>query len=166
MGKTKKCTKCDIEKPFDAFQRAPKMRDGRCSWCRACKNVARCDWAVRNPEKQSAIRRNQRIRNPQKVVLHDRKMNLKQYGITLEEYEALLEKQGGVCAICEKVCSSGRNLAVDHAHTVGIVRGLLCMKCNRSLGGFDDDPGLLLRGVAYLENRNQTHEEYRKWDAA
>ena len=166
MGEIKKCTRCDIEKPFDAFHRDSKVRDGYCSWCKACKNIARCDWAVRNPDKQAAIRRNQRVRNPDKIALHDRKMNLKRYGLTLEEYDTLLGKQGNVCAICEKVCSSNKNLAVDHDHSLGLVRGLLCMKCNRSLGGFNDDPRLLLRALAYLENRNQAQGGYRKWVAA
>jgi len=128
------------------------MGDGCCSWCKKCKNIEKRNWAIRNPEKQAAALRNRRTNNPERAVLHDRRMNLKKYGLTLDEYNELVEKQGGVCAICEKVCSSGKNLAVDHVHITGAVRGLLCMQCNRSLGGFDDDPRRLLRGVAYLQS--------------
>jgi len=56
------------------------------------------------------------------------------YGITREEYEALLDKQGGVCAICGNGCKTGQRLAVDHCHETGRVRGLLCKSCNLHIG--------------------------------
>jgi len=49
----------------------------------------------------------------------------------------MLEEQSGVCYICKRICSSGRRLAVDHCHKTGVVRGLLCAVCNRSLGWFE-----------------------------
>ena len=70
--------------------------------------------------------------------------NLKKYGLTADQYDAMLEKQNGVCASCGKkethrnqfgICS----LAVDHDHLTGHVRGLLCGRCNRSLGLLGDD---------------------------
>lgn len=73
------------------------------------------------------------------------------YQITLEEYNAALEKQSGVCDICKEKCVSGRQLAVDHNHDTGEVRGLLCCKCNRGLGNFGDNLDLLRNAVLYLE---------------
>lgn len=73
------------------------------------------------------------------------------FGITVEQYDALEAKQGGLCAICRRPCPSGRKLAVDHDHLTGRVRGLLCMNCNQGLGKFDDDPGLLRAAEVYLE---------------
>lgn len=70
----------------------------------------------------------------------------------MAEYDALAEAQGGVCAVCEKECSFGRALAVDHDHQAGRVRGLLCARCNVTLGNVSDDPGLLHRLAAYLED--------------
>lgn len=82
---------------------------------------------------------------------------LRRYGITLEEYEWLMEMQGDACAIC-KMPETARDpkshrpiaLAVDHEHSSGAIRGLLCSKCNRALGYLNDDVNLLLAGVAYL----------------
>lgn len=79
------------------------------------------------------------------------------YGITLEQYEEMLEKQGGVCAICkqpEVTKIKGQKmwrLAVDHCHETNKVRGLLCGKCNRGLGFFQHDVSLLSTAVKYLE---------------
>ena len=60
----------------------------------------------------------------------------KKFGITVGEYEALLDKQSGVCAICHRAPSK-RRLHVDHNHKTGEIRGLLCYHCNRGLGWFD-----------------------------
>jgi len=82
----------------------------------------------------------------------------KQYGITLDEYDPMLEQQKGVCAICgEKETNldtrTGRifELAVDHCHETGKVRGLLCTKCNTGLGAFKDSVELLNKAINYLQ---------------
>ena len=74
------------------------------------------------------------------------------FGITQEEYDELLAKQNGVCAICEeKQSRKGRlNLAVDHSHETGEIRGLLCDPCNQGLGSFKDSPELLDKAKEYL----------------
>ena len=71
------------------------------------------------------------------------------YGITLEDYNNMYEAQSGLCAICFK--SSGtKRLSVDHNHTTGAVRGLLCHRCNTSLGLLNDDVNVLLSAIKYL----------------
>jgi hypothetical protein len=72
------------------------------------------------------------------------------YGISVAEYDALLAKQGGICAICSRTCSTGRRLSVDHEHDSGRIRGLLCNSCNRAIGLFGDDPARLHAAIAYL----------------
>src|SRR5262245_33635531 len=72
------------------------------------------------------------------------------YGISLEDYQRMLERQGGVCAICKK--KSDETLCVDHCHRTRKLRSLLCRKCNSGLGCFDDDPTLLRAAAAYVEN--------------
>lgn len=72
------------------------------------------------------------------------------FGITIEDYEAMAEAQGGVCAICRKTCVTGKSLAVDHCHATHKIRALLCGSCNRGLGMFNDDPDLLGAAVNYL----------------
>lgn len=74
--------------------------------------------------------------------------------ITLEEYDAMLEAQGGGCAICgatESGHGRTRNLCVDHDHTTGAVRALLCHGCNGGLGHFKDDPDRMLAAIEYLK---------------
>ena len=75
----------------------------------------------------------------------------KHYGITPAIYEALLIKQHGACAICRKKNLGTRRLAVDHNHTTGKIRGLLCAKCNSGLGLFNDSVSLLISAMDYLE---------------
>jgi len=100
-------------------------------------NKYKREWARANPNKE----RNARL----KYV----------FNITLEEYNIMLQKQEGVCAICEKECITGKNLCVDHNHTSGKIRGLLCDRCNNGLGRFDDDIELLKKAIKYLEFYNE-----------
>lgn len=76
-----------------------------------------------------------------------RQRNLSSYGLTEDTYQRLFDKQGGCCAICGKRST----LVVDHCHTNGHVRGLLCQPCNTGLGKLGDSKGGLLRALAYLE---------------
>lgn len=78
-----------------------------------------------------------------------RKWLKRQYGMTEEEYDAKLEAQGGVCAICEQPQYQFA-LAVDHCHVTGKNRSLLCVSCNVVLGHTRDKPEMLHRMLAYL----------------
>lgn len=74
------------------------------------------------------------------------------YGISVAEYDAMLDSQNGVCAICEQPEPvPGRRLAVDHCHTTDIVRGLLCSTCNWLIGSAKDRPQTLRAAADYLE---------------
>lgn len=73
------------------------------------------------------------------------------YGLTIEEYDAMLSSQGHKCAICRRSAQEFTTaLAVDHDHKTGKVRGLLCSNCNNGLGRFKDDPAVMSAAVAYL----------------
>jgi hypothetical protein len=78
------------------------------------------------------------------------KRKLAQYGLEPDDYHALLEAQGGGCAICGTPPNATRALAVDHDHETGAVRGILCGRCNPGLGHFKDDPLLLEKAAHYL----------------
>ena len=73
---------------------------------------------------------------------------VKKYGMGKAEYYELLDAQEGVCAICKGV---ERDFMVDHCHKTGVIRGLLCRKCNTGLGMFDDVPNLLRQAADYLD---------------
>lgn len=81
-------------------------------------------------------------------------MYKRKYGISLVDYEQMFEEQGGVCAICKQ--TDARRLAVDHCHSMKKVRGLLCVKCNRALGGFNDDVIRLREAITYLEKQDSS----------
>src|SRR5262245_46898769 len=70
------------------------------------------------------------------------------YGISLEDYDVMFERQGGACSICKR---TGVTLCVDHCHLTGEVRGLLCIRCNSALGFCSDDPALLQAAAEYLQ---------------
>ena len=93
-----------------------------------------------------AKNRLRRLERPQ--VERDRYLRT-EYGITLAQYEKLLEKQIGGCAICGR---KEKCLAVDHDHATARVRGLLCHSCNNGLGRFKDDPKRLRKAANYLES--------------
>lgn len=89
--------------------------------------------------------------HPETVAKWYRKSN---YGLTQEQYDALLEKQGGRCAIVG--CESEGPLHVDHCHDSGTVRGLLCGGCNKALGFIRNNP-IIATGLAlYLESVSLT----------
>lgn len=106
-------------------------------------------------EKAKYIREYNR-RHPDKA----KNTNLKKsFGITLDDYNKMLANQDGVCAICgnpETTPTNSshhkrvRDLAVDHSHTTGKIRGLLCRGCNQGLGNFRENADLLLRAALYL----------------
>ena len=82
--------------------------------------------------------------------------NLRLYGITAAEHQALEIMQDGLCAICnepETMTYRGtrKSLSIDHDHETGRVRGLLCAACNFAIGKFRDDPALLRAAADYLE---------------
>ena len=80
----------------------------------------------------------------------------KKFRLSKNDYEMMLDAQGGVCAICKQPEKQKRNnvikfLGVDHNHISGKIRGILCADCNLGLGKFKDNPEMLRRALAYLE---------------
>ncbi len=77
------------------------------------------------------------------------------YGITAEEFNALISKQDGRCAVCQRERpSKGRDFCVDHDHETGIIRGILCIQCNAALGLLSESRETIIRLAAYLERDN------------
>jgi len=81
------------------------------------------------------------------------------FGITADQYDDMLARQDGKCAICGKPetdtirWGKTARLAVDHDHLTGVVRGLLCRRCNQGIGKFEDDPDMLQAAADYLRNQ-------------
>jgi len=128
---SKVCTKCEVEKPLDSFNKRKDSKDGLQYFCKECKEVLHKETYC--PDKAANL-------------------HLKRtYGITLAEYDTMLEQQGGCCKVCGTTDSGGKGrFHVDHNHTTGKVRGLLCNGCNIGIGHLKDSPDVLLKAAAYL----------------
>jgi hypothetical protein len=113
------------------------------------------DWRADNPDKMARANKAYRQKNGGRNARSAKMKTL--FGLTLEEYEARLVAQNGVCAVCQqperavhKSTAAPKNLAVDHCHLTGSVRGLLCSACNTALGLFKDNTNLLRAAIQYL----------------
>lgn len=89
--------------------------------------------------------------NPEKFRARTRAIKLKfEYGLTIEQFNAMIIAQDNKCAICGGHSTTHKNLTIDHCHTTGKVRDLLCQNCNSGLGHFKDDPDKLIAAAKYL----------------
>lgn len=144
----KTCKKCGEIKSLEFFTKEKKCLDGVRPICLKCYRVTKTTYRRKN-----------------KSIIKN--ANLKYYyGITFEYYEFMLNKQQGKCAICQNfpksLTKNGKlkDLAVDHDHKTGKVRGLLCTSCNRGLGNFYDNKDLLIKAIEYISLTQQVpHEE-------
>jgi len=121
-------------------------------------------WIDNNRDKVNATQRRYTRRKPQKIKelwdswYENNKDRVKfnkikrVYGLTKEQYQHMLEQQNGCCAICLTSVEEQRynTLVVDHCHTTGKVRGLLCHACNTAIGSLKDNVGSLQRAIQYL----------------
>lgn len=116
-----------------------RLRKGsRGSQCGTLRALEKAKYTARHPGKRAT---------PE----HQRRHLLRsKYGITPEEYDSMLDSQGGCCAICGRTPTPSRRLAVDHDHTTGVVRGLLCTACNVGIGFLGDNHQSVSSAVAYL----------------
>lgn len=93
-----------------------------------------------------------RTKNLEKNKEIQRKSYLKfKYGLTVEDYNDLLETQNYKCAICESDPIIYSNLSIDHCHETGKIRGLLCQNCNSAIGFLKEDPEVVLKAYQYLQ---------------
>lgn len=105
----------------------------------------------KRPEARELMRQ-RGLRHRAKLTTWDRRIrNLRgKYKLTVEQFNAMMSAQNGKCAICGEVFGLWCMPAVDHCHTTGKVRGILCGFCNRMLGTANDDPEQLSSAIAYL----------------
>lgn len=141
--KTKTCPRCKVEKPLSEFHKGKSRATGKriaSSYCKPCTAERQIEYRKENPELQRTIYR----RSAWKKMLRDR-------GITEDQYNAMLARQKGRCAMC----GGGPNgkasyLVVDHDKTTGRNRGLLCSSCNLGIGCLKHDAKIMRSGIKYL----------------
>lgn len=102
-----------------------------------------------DPEKNRDAVVRYRLKNPDRVKRFNKNQKLKRYGLTLEDFEAMIAAQDGRCAICSD--KFARSPHVDHCHRTGAVREILCDDCNNVLGRARDNTDILRRAITYLE---------------
>lgn len=149
----KTCARCQATKSLTAFYLDNRSKCGRASWCKVCVGVDHKARRARDPEGEKRRRQKWHQARLARGSAGNRKYL---YGMKPGEYQQILQAQGGVCKIClkpETTILKGHvmQLAVDHDHRLNVIRGLLCTRCNRALGGFKDDSDLLLRASNYLQ---------------
>ena len=134
----KKCSICQELKPRSEFYKDSNRKDGIDGYCKPCKLNKNKKWQDDNPDKwqhQLAER-----------IWYRRQ---KQYGISKEEYLAILEKQDYKCDICKNQINT--SAAVDHCHSTNKVRGILCRNCNTGIGLFNDNTDIMDSAILYLK---------------
>lgn len=120
------CTKCGVEKTMGLFT----FSRGYAGWCKECHAKSTKETDTRTPEQR-------RFKHLKRA-----------YNLTPEEFSLMVLEQGGLCASCQK---QNDNLCVDHDHDTGVIRGLLCQKCNSGIGLLGDNLEGLEKAVNYLK---------------
>jgi hypothetical protein len=156
----KKCTHCKIEKPLSDFYPVANGIKGVRPRCKECTTLLeRKKYASDEEFKQRKLSRQvQKMReDPDFRARHRvsaRRWHLRSaYGLTLEDFDAMLHAQGGGCAICgtkQEYGVPGTRMVVDHCHATNQIRGILCDLCNTALGKFHDNIALLQNAIGYL----------------
>lgn len=162
-------------RPFIPYHQRPHIKSYKAKWYQDNKerrrlanreNVKR--YALRHPDRVKDLKQRWDAANSSHIKDYRKKYYLservytknwrleKLYGITLEHYEQLFDNQKGGCAICGVHQSSIKTpLHIDHDHKTKKVRGLLCHKCNRGIGLFQDSTDILQKAREYLERVNK-----------
>jgi hypothetical protein len=156
----KECSECSTKFPQHGRKQTCSKKCHRIKQRKTKKNTDESRWSA-------ILSRNDISDNAKKLLLESESLKTiarhavcikHKYGITAEDYLNILETQGNVCAICknketaiDKHSKRVKNLAVDHNHKTGKVRGLLCSACNRGIGYFKEDKRSLYEAIEYLK---------------
>ena len=148
----RKCLQCGLEAitidDLELFAKGNESKHGRQNLCKSCENKRK-----REHDRTIYLKeynKKKRVEGCVKFKRTERNQQLKKnYGIRIEDYEKMFIDQNGLCKICLSD-NGGKTLHVDHCHSTGKVRGLLCSKCNTALGLFNDNIKTLSNAIIYL----------------
>lgn len=161
----KLCRGCGLEKEEEEFSRDRRRPSGRRDRCKTCASITRRAWYAEHPELQKKNReaaKAWREANPEarkeeskrRREAHrdkiDSQARFRKYGVTQDQYDAMLASQSGACALCRKPPKANKRLGVDHDHATGVVRGLLCDPCNQGIGMLGDNAVGVAAALLYL----------------
>jgi hypothetical protein len=172
--KTKICSKCKRELSITEFYKNKSRKDGLNFWCKKCQLKCNNFYHQKHKEKINEYKKEYRKEHKKEIKIFQKKYRQKhkdeskryreehkeelkeydlkrKYNISLKDYNFLLQKQNYKCAVCNKVFQNGKNTHIDHNHKTGKIRGLLCGKCNKGMGLFEDNLILLEEAIKYLQ---------------
>lgn len=139
----KTCKTCNQTKSIDAFYKDKGLKDGHANNCKVCRDIKTDQWRKSNNRKYNAD-----MRAYNKKRYH--RLRLQRYKLLPEQYAKMLEEQNHACKLCHKKAPGKRPLAIDHNHSTGKVRGLLCYACNRAIAILDSS-NALTAAIAYIK---------------
>ena len=146
----KTCCCCKQTKPTTEFSKNRRRKDGLQTECKFCKNNAARKRHAEHPEIGRAYTKKFHQKNPDFSWACTMR---RRYGLSVYQFYELLSRQDHACAICLSKTAGGHGrFHIDHDHTNGKIRGLLCHHCNTILGHAKDNAETLRRATAYLEN--------------
>ena len=152
------CTKCNKDKEPAEFHKDKKKVNGLTSWCKECRNKARSDNYWNDPDKNRKRSKTYRLNmTEEQRYLSNRNTKLKQaYGLTHEQVEEMKRLQDYKCYVCytHETEAGSKGLVVDHNHTTGQVRKMLCSKCNTALGLLNEDVCIFTSLINYVKEHN------------
>jgi hypothetical protein len=146
------CTVCKTYKPIDQFRTRPRKTTATrprstCTECEAAKTAA---YRQANPDKVGEAKRKWERNNPDAVARIQLRAKARTLGLDPEMIVAHFESHSGLCDLCSRPPVAYSNLSIDHCHTTGEFRGLLCSPCNLALGLLRDDAELMRRAADYV----------------
>lgn len=180
VDSTKECSRCLARKLIIDFHVDKRRSDGRYPWCKECRReyYGQKPFKARKFATKAEYDKDHRARLDiaERTERSRRSWMWTTYRLTPEDYDAMLSRQGGGCAICgggpgpstSRYGNDSGRFSVDHDHSCcpghkacgKCVRGLLCGHCNRALGLMRDDPALLARAAEYV--RETEHYDPRQ----
>lgn len=141
------CKRCKRNKRLTQFTINKQKKDGYNIYCKeCCKNQGR-NWRNKNTQYMKEYKKTYREFNKKEIKDYTLRYR---YGISLEDRNKMLSMQDNKCKICQKM-ESHQGFVVDHCHKSKKIRGLLCGRCNRTLGMVKDDINLLGSMIEYLK---------------
>lgn len=148
----RKCKHCGFEATsdteLDLFSAHNQSKYGRENSCKVCTAKLQKAKNSNTKEYRSEYARNKRVVNPEYFYKYEKKRRFSRYGITEDIYDDMLSEQDNECSICKNEFTKRPH--IDHCHTTGVVRGLLCGQCNTALGLFKDSEENLANAIKYL----------------
>ena len=181
--KTIKCTRCKLERDISEFYKSKRHELGYIPTCKECESIRKSsvykpDVRQKKYEdnkekyllsvKKYAEKNKDKIRQQRKDYYLNNKIKFLEAGwkkkgilnkdlefFKKKDFDELFGKAGMVCQICEEsVVKHKKGFVVDHCHTTGIARGILCAHCNVALGSFKDNIEIIKNAVKYLDMQN------------